>query len=567
MSKSVFYTGQTSASASALEGEDNLIETRLVPSSVSSIKPNKEKNIVCSLCDYTTHAKYYLNEHFRYVHLKVKVICDLCGKEFANINQHMRVSHNVLRSGILTKKPCQECHREYYDLTKHMAKAHQLKYEYDYDCDICHQKLKTKFILQRHMQRKHGTKASCHQCGKKVSNLDVHIKKMHSNVNKHSCKICQDSFASETELTEHLEICLSEKTNEADISGLNLAVSQAENGDIITLSSKQMRSYEVQLDGFERKQAEKGDGAVNEFILSQLKKLTPANPNELQLLESYVFDEQDQESNTAPVQARKSLPNTEGPQFEIAADSARESREDIDDGVAVRLAGGKEKKVRKRVSYQCGECDYSSNRSANYNTHYQMVHLKNRTVCQICGKPYSNINQHMRVVHKAPKSGKTEKSRCPHCPQEFYDLDQHLRRAHKDLVQPVIVRDCTCNLCGETFTKYANMKRHQLRIHEGYKVTCTMCNKKVSNIDKHMNVHKKKDSRAVNSQSSDSLSYVEEDGNILEITESHYIITQESSSELVEEGEPTKTGVIQLSQLVPLQPMVPVEIVQISKEQ
>ena len=74
VSKSVFYTGQTSASASALEGEDNLIETRLVPSSVSSIKPNKEKNIVCSLCDYTTHAKYYLNEHFRYVHLKVKVI-------------------------------------------------------------------------------------------------------------------------------------------------------------------------------------------------------------------------------------------------------------------------------------------------------------------------------------------------------------------------------------------------------------------------------------------------------------------------------------------------------------
>ena len=94
-----------------------------------------------------------------------------------------------------------------------------------------------------------------------------------------------------------------------------------------------------------------------------------------------------------------------------------------------------------------------------------------------------------------------------------------------------------------------------------------MCNKKVSNIDKHMNVHKKKDSRAVNSQSSDSLSYVEEDGNILEITESHYIITQESTSELSEESEPPKTGVIQLSQLVPLQPMVPVEIVQISKEQ
>ena len=112
------------------------------------------------------------------------------------------------------------------------------------------------------------------------------------------------------------------------------------------------------------------------------------------------------------------------------------------------------------------------------------------------------------------------------------------------------------------------MKRHQLRIHEGYKVTCTICNKKVSNIDKHMNVHKKKDGRAVPSQSADSLSYVE-DENILEITESHYIITQDSSSDLVEEVGPPKTGVIQLSQLVPLQPLVPVpvEIVQITKEQ
>ena len=382
VSKSVFYTGQTSTSA--LQPEDNLIETRLVPSSISSISPSKEKNIVCTLCDYTTHAKYYLNEHFRYVHLKVKVICDLCGKEFANINQHMRVSHNVLRSGILTKKPCQECHREYYDLTKHMAKAHKLKYEYVYDCDICHQKLKTKFILQRHMQRKHGTKATCHQCGKKVSNLDVHIKKMHSIAPKHSCKMCQESFASETELTEHLEICLAEKSNETDISGLNLAVSQAEHGDIITLTSKQIKSYEIQMAGFDRNKSEKGEGAVNEFILSQLKKLTPANPNELQLLESFVFDEQDQEPGTGAVQARKSSPNTVGPQY------VRETSENIELNtskvVPVVLAGGKEKKVKKRVSYQCSECDYSTNRSANYNTHYQMVHLKNRTVCQICGK-------------------------------------------------------------------------------------------------------------------------------------------------------------------------------------
>merc|ERR1712079_293824 len=123
----------------------------------------------------------------------------------------MRVVHKVLRSGILSKKPCQECHREYYDLTKHMAKAHRLKYEYEYNCDICHLKLKTKFILQRHMQRKHGTKASCQECGKKVSNLDVHIKKMHNNKVKKP-----------TTFTERFDACLLDKNSLGDDGRLKL---------------------------------------------------------------------------------------------------------------------------------------------------------------------------------------------------------------------------------------------------------------------------------------------------------------------------------------------------------
>ena len=73
-----------------------------------------------------------------------------------DINQHMRVVHKVLRSGIVAKKECQECGKEFFDLTKHMAKAHNLKYIYDYNCDLCETKFKSKFILQRHMQRHYG---------------------------------------------------------------------------------------------------------------------------------------------------------------------------------------------------------------------------------------------------------------------------------------------------------------------------------------------------------------------------------------------------------------------------
>lgn len=186
-------------------GEEETVSTKLLPSSLSQIQP-KEKNVKCDFCSYTTNRKSHLNEHYRMIHLKVKVICDLCGKEFSNINQHMRVVHKVLRSGILSKKECQECGKEFFDLTKHMAKAHNLKYVYDYNCSICETKFKSKFILQRHMQRRHGDKASCSECGKKVSNLDVHIKKVHGEREKNepsSCTFCDRSFHTAGYLSRH----------------------------------------------------------------------------------------------------------------------------------------------------------------------------------------------------------------------------------------------------------------------------------------------------------------------------------------------------------------------------
>ena len=64
-------------------GEEETVSTKLLPSSLSHIEP-KEKNIKCDFCSYTTHRKSHLNEHYRNIHLKVKVICDLCGKEFSS---------------------------------------------------------------------------------------------------------------------------------------------------------------------------------------------------------------------------------------------------------------------------------------------------------------------------------------------------------------------------------------------------------------------------------------------------------------------------------------------------
>ena len=148
----------------------------------------------CDQCSYTSYRRSHLTEHRRYVHLKAKVVCDLCGKEYSNLNQHMRVVHKVLKSGLSSKTQCQECYKEFYDLTKHMAKAHGLKYEYDYNCHLCLIKCSSKYALQRHMERKHGHKSKCEECGKNVSNIEAHIKKMHGQFSSCHEKIKREGF-------------------------------------------------------------------------------------------------------------------------------------------------------------------------------------------------------------------------------------------------------------------------------------------------------------------------------------------------------------------------------------
>ena len=43
------------------------------------IQPH-EKTIGCFYCPYQTNRRNHLNEHNRSVHLRMKTVCDLCGK-------------------------------------------------------------------------------------------------------------------------------------------------------------------------------------------------------------------------------------------------------------------------------------------------------------------------------------------------------------------------------------------------------------------------------------------------------------------------------------------------------
>ena len=450
VSKSIFYSPQIAPNETTNDGLSktiHVIESKILPSRVTSVSSATASRqlLKCDQCSYKSYKKSHLTDHQRYVHLKAKVICDLCGKEFSNINQHMRVVHKILRSGLSSKKQCQECLKEFYDLTKHMAKAHSLRYEYDYACHLCLVKCSSKFSLQRHMERKHGHKSKCQECGKSVSNIDAHIKKMHTQ-----CSICHEK------ITKKSHICSQKPNNHLNI-------------------------YEdVSIDNAEAMEASEYS------ITKQLLSLSPVQPEE----NAFDFQAGDQFLGTqnfiisAGEDIEFILDNVEAEETVVATEETEEVIYSGEKGTSGQRVTNQD---NHHVTYKCDLCNYSTNRSTNYHTHYKMVHLKSKTLCQLCGKEYSNINQHLRVIHKVLRSGVTQRRRCETCHQEFYDLEQHRRRAHGQVTERV----ARCEECGETFSKYANMIRHKKRIHEHRRVRCPECGKEVSNIDKHRKIHQK----------------------------------------------------------------------------
>ena len=448
VSKSIFYSPKIAPNEASNDGSSrtiHVIESKILPSRVTSISSATASRqlLKCDQCSYKSYKKSHLTDHQRYVHLKAKVICDLCGKEFSNINQHMRVVHKILRSGLSSKKQCQECYKEFYDLTKHMAKAHSLRYEYDYACHLCLVKCCSKFALQRHMERKHGHKSRCEECGKSVSNIDAHIKKMHNQ-----CSICHEK------ITKKNHICSLKPNNHLDTND------------------------DVSIDN---------DLAIEASQYSITEQLLSVQPEENQL----DFQAGDQFLGT------QNFIISAGEDIEFMLDNVETEEvvatEEIEEVIYSGEKGASGQRVTNQdkqgyhVTYKCDLCNYSTNRSTNYHTHYKMVHLKSKTLCQLCGKEYSNINQHLRVIHKVLRSGVTQRRRCETCHQEFYDLAQHRRRAHGQVTE----RLARCEECGETFSKYANMIRHKKRIHEHKRIRCPDCGKEVSNIDKHRKIHQK----------------------------------------------------------------------------
>ena len=56
-------------------------------------------------------------------------------------------------------------------------------------------------------------------------------------------------------------------------------------------------------------------------------------------------------------------------------------------------------------NFKCTECGYSCYLKTDLERHINNVHDKFRSPCPICGKKYSDLRQHVRIVHEGAKVG------------------------------------------------------------------------------------------------------------------------------------------------------------------
>jgi len=87
----------------------------------------KEKNYFCQQCDYKTLFKSDLLKHDLLVHRKIKKSCPECGKQVANLHEHIRLVHKKEK-----KFKCNYCGytcAKQSDMKKHTRNVHKVTSE------------------------------------------------------------------------------------------------------------------------------------------------------------------------------------------------------------------------------------------------------------------------------------------------------------------------------------------------------------------------------------------------------------------------------------------------------
>ena len=165
---------------------------------------------LCTKCDQASSSLNKLKEHFKEDHLSDLLFCDLCKMLFpeeSGLKYHMRCYHQPYKQW--------KCRRCNFSTTQYRQyRTHEKRHIKSVQCDKCDQKLKNKYSLQRHMQRKHSdqdvnnpTKTfKCNICNTaffEAGHLDNHMRSKHLAIRPYACSMCNFRSSYKRNLTVH----------------------------------------------------------------------------------------------------------------------------------------------------------------------------------------------------------------------------------------------------------------------------------------------------------------------------------------------------------------------------
>jgi len=146
-------------------------------------------------------------------------------------------------------------------------------------------------------------------------------------------------------------------------------------------------------------------------------------------------------------------------------------------------------------------------------SHMKMVHLKDFTLCNICGDSVRNLSYHRETCNKdnviknecevcakkfsSKNSLETHRqtihesalNECSICLKEVKNLTSHIKWIHSE--GEMKTYPCTSPGCEEIFKSKPIAVRHLKRVHEGEKDQCPICSEWLKNLPSHLRqVHK-----------------------------------------------------------------------------
>lgn len=121
--------------------------------------------------------------------------------------------------------------------------------------------------------------------------------------------------------------------------------------------------------------------------------------------------------------------------------------------------------------FECPHCSFSTKRKDILDRHINEKHLGIKYTCEICGESFTQIASLRRHVNSVHNQEKTFK--CSLCDDEFLrkdNLDRHIKSVHQNL------RPHICKECGDAFKLPQHLKEHIIAIHTNQRqYVCEEC--------------------------------------------------------------------------------------------